>query len=164
MHISLDNIYHTHDGLILKLNEVCPKEQQAEHTKLSKDYSKLIYVNNEIPIGYIDCDLITNRKSGNGIYVYSIVLLPSYQSVTNLNIFNHILDYLVNLAKTNYQHCINLYLPWDFDEDTPKSLFNDVVRWFIDNGEFKPLFENGLERNESDGRKGNQRVALRRQL
>ncbi|KAK5779991.1 hypothetical protein RI543_002531 [Arxiozyma heterogenica] len=164
MRINLDNIYPTHDGLILKLNETCPKEQQTKDLQLNKDYSKLIYVNNEIPVGYINCDLITNRKSDNGIYVYSIVLLSNYQAVTDLNIFNHILDYIIDLAKTNHQRYITLYLPWDYDTNPVKSSFNEVVRWFIDHGDFKPLFENSLEPNELDDCSGAQKIILRRQL
>lgn len=163
MHINLDDIHNFQEGLILKLNDVCPNEQQAKNYQLNKQYSKLIYVNNEIPIGYINCDLCTTRKTDNGIFVYSIVLLPSYLSVTNLNILKHVLDYVIDLGKTNHQRYITLYLPWDYDSSS-NSAFNDTVRWFIDNGDFKPLFEDILEPNKEEGRNGIQKVMLRRRL
>lgn len=161
MNCSLDDIFTTHNGYIAKLNEVCPLEQQTKDYPLNKDYSKLIYINNEIPVGYINCDLVTTRKTDNGVFIYSITLLPSYSSIEK--IFKTLLDYTVNLAQTNHQKYITFYLPWDYDT-LKTSPYNTIVHWFINNGQFQPVFPDLLELDVDKGGVGIKKVPLKRQL
>lgn len=161
MNCNLDDIFTTHDGIISKLNEIYPLEIPTKEYPLNKDYSKLIYINNEIPIGYINCDLVTTRKTDNGFFIHFITVLPSYINIEK--IYRTILDYIVDLATKNHQKYITFYLPWDYDNiDTSK--YNTVVRWFIENGQFQPVFNDLLELNVDEGRVGTKRVPLKRQL
>lgn len=161
MNCNLDDIFTTHDGIISKLNEVYPMELQTKEYPLNKDYSKLIYINNEIPVGYINCDLVTTRKTDNGVFIHFMTLLPSYINIEK--IFRTVLDYIVELAKSNHQKYITFYLPWDYD-NIETSKVNAAVRWFIENGQFQPVFDDLLEINADEGRIGIKRLPLKRYL
>lgn len=160
MSITLDDIYPTHEGIIQKLNERSPKEQQNNNYPLKKDYSRLIFIDNEIPIGYMNCDLVTTRKTDNGVFVYSLVILPSYISIIASNV-SIVLNYIITLAQSTHQKCITLYLPWTYQTITPT---NKLLQRVMQIGQFKPEFEDLLEYNPQEGRTGTKKIPLKRHL
>lgn len=168
MQVNLDDIFPTHNGVIDKLDSVCAPEQQSKEYPLNKDYSKLVYINNELPIGYLNVDLVTQRKTDNGVYIYSMVMLPAYiknsigdkTNTLKVHILQKLLSYIIEIATTNHQKCITLYLPWDYNNTS--SNFNDTVDWFLNCGEFQPVFPDQFDPNVDEGHSGVKKIGLKR--